>query len=842
MRKTKDRIRSESIKLTRYVKSILLAVGILLPHLLFAQSTWFLSISERFENLVNDLEPIILDDGTLIIPSTQHFHKINRAGEVLERHAIVWQYSDFITTFSDDQLVYSYKYLPDEVLVKYDHSGHEVSTDTLNILGDSILSVDVFPLGDGQTIFQESTWASGQHTLTRLVDLHNNVQIGKTRGIFLGEGTNDHLLILDTLEGNLLHFDREFSLVDSMHLSSDFGDKFFLNATGKLVINRMGGAQLEVIDIYDATNEVVDMSIDELQSVTGKSEVSFHGQLSSGAYYAVEVGEKVISIYCQEPEKPGSILNLYANRRIGYRGQSFLQNEIGGLTLIASQSLALDSFNLSDRNSSTIIKMNNQCMVDKSSYVEGIAFNDLNQNEVMDSGEVGLPNIRITSNGISLSTLTNSDGSFGLHLLDTSFITYQPHDCLVSSDTFQITSHDTNLLLIPIQLKEDTSSISMMLHSSVTKCGFIIPFWLSSINESCGTWHGDVGVLLSDLVDVEHVDQDFFFSNDTLWFPEIALGFGESRTIGFRMKIATEHFVGDTIRMETFFKCTDSNKAQTGESYRSEIRCAIDPNDKLVQPERDNPNNYTLIEEHIIYTIRFQNTGNDTALNVRIVDTFDSEIAIESLLIRGNSHPVRVKIEDHEVTFYFDSIFLPDSNINNELSHGFISYQIKTVDSIQEFNQIMNRAGIYFDFNAPIITNTTTSTMVASLDKDMDQSFFWNDCDDGDASINPNALEIPNNGIDEDCNGSDEVSTAINEDSGRYLYIYPNPAKSNLFLLAEESDNFQIKIYDLQGREIFMESGAWKFNVEPLPPGTYIASVRNLKNDLIRFQRLTIVR
>jgi len=65
----------------------------------------------------------------------------------------------------------------------------------------------------------------------------------------------------------------------------------------------------------------------------------------------------------------------------------------------------------------------------------------------------------------------------------------------------------------------------------------------------------------------------------------------------------------------------------------------------------------------------------------------------------------------------FEGIYLPGSS-NEALSHGYISYKVKPIASIAVGNVIPNTANIYFDYNSPIATNTTNTTIVSNLAND----------------------------------------------------------------------------------------------------------------------------
>jgi uncharacterized repeat protein (TIGR01451 family) len=138
---------------------------------------------------------------------------------------------------------------------------------------------------------------------------------------------------------------------------------------------------------------------------------------------------------------------------------------------------------------------------------------------------------------------------------------------------------------------------------------------------------------------------------------------------------------------------------------------SYDPNDKLAEPSG-------MIEAgtEINYTIRFQNTGNAEAYNVAIVDTMDQNLDLMTFQFLGASHQCVFTMEGSGIAnFTFYNIMLPDSGTDMAGSNGYVSYKVKTKANLVPLTVINNTAGIYFDFNPPIITNTTADTIQLPL-------------------------------------------------------------------------------------------------------------------------------
>jgi len=146
------------------------------------------------------------------------------------------------------------------------------------------------------------------------------------------------------------------------------------------------------------------------------------------------------------------------------------------------------------------------------------------------------------------------------------------------------------------------------------------------------------------------------------------------------------------------------------------IDCGIfvngyDPNDKTGFPQGVGEENYIHRYQDLRYRIRFQNTGNAEAFKVVIRDTLPSELDEFSLIPGASSHEYLFQRSAGKLEFSFYNINLPDSASDPEGSQGFVEYYVRQKTTNPESFTIANRAGIYFDFNEPVITNTHIYTI-----------------------------------------------------------------------------------------------------------------------------------
>ncbi len=141
-----------------------------------------------------------------------------------------------------------------------------------------------------------------------------------------------------------------------------------------------------------------------------------------------------------------------------------------------------------------------------------------------------------------------------------------------------------------------------------------------------------------------------------------------------------------------------------------ELRGSYDPNEKLVTPEGEVPQDQVLS-----YLIDFQNVGNFYAHNIVIRDVLDPSLDIATVEPGGSSHPNVFTVDPvtREMVWRFEDINLPWKALDLDPVHpestGFVMFTAKPLAGVTFGEVIENGAAIHFDFNAPVLTNVVAS-------------------------------------------------------------------------------------------------------------------------------------
>ncbi len=202
---------------------------------------------------------------------------------------------------------------------------------------------------------------------------------------------------------------------------------------------------------------------------------------------------------------------------------------------------------------------------------------------------------------------------------------------------------------------------------------------------------------------------------------------------------------------------------------------SYDPNIKEVFPTVVPPN----YNDYLTYTIHFQNTGTAPAINIKLTDLIDPLLDPATFELMHASDPVESKIQHDSLSFQFNNIWLADSTSNEPESHGFVQYRIKPFAPLINGSAIENKASIYFDFNAPIVTNTAVTNV-------------------GYLSVSKSTKNDP--------------------------VIYPNPSNGVFHIRFSESVE-DVYVYTISGVQISHEinpNAHWNLDLSNQPKGIYI--------------------
>jgi uncharacterized repeat protein (TIGR01451 family) len=227
---------------------------------------------------------------------------------------------------------------------------------------------------------------------------------------------------------------------------------------------------------------------------------------------------------------------------------------------------------------------------------------------------------------------------------------------------------------------------------------------------------------------------------------------------------------------------TDNNPADNTFSWNQTVRSSFDPNDKTVI---EGPTiSIAQASNYLTYVTRFQNTGNANATTVVVKDVLDPKLDWDTFEPIASSHPSNIQIHNgNDITYTFSNIDLAYESANEPASHGWLAYRIKPKSNVVVGDIMSSDSKIYFDFNLPIITNTTSTQITALATADFIKSNFS---------------------------------------------VYPNPASNYLTIKAQKVVEAQYEIIDINGKTLLnntVESMS-PININLLQRGFYFLTIK----------------
>ncbi|MFN8273825.1 MAG: T9SS type A sorting domain-containing protein [Flavobacteriaceae bacterium] len=360
--------------------------------------------------------------------------------------------------------------------------------------------------------------------------------------------------------------------------------------------------------------------------------------------------------------------------------------------------------------------------------ITGASTYDLNGNGC-DPSDFLVPLIKMNINDGTQTgaTFTNATGNYSFFTqagnytitptLENPFFSVTPTSTVVNFPTVNNTSQTRNFCFAPNGVHPDVDVV--FIPYTQVRPGFDVDFRIVIKNKGNQIQTGNIDLTFDDAV-LDFLSAslpvDNQSANHLVWNYNNLYPF-ESRVIQvqFNVNAPTETppvNIGDVLSFSAVInpiagdETPDDNTIVLNETAIG----SYDPNDKTcLEGEHITPE---MVGDYLHYVIRFQNTGTAPAEFVVVKDLLDTAVFdVNSLQLIASSHPMTTRITGNKAEFIFQNINLPAESADEPGSHGFVAFKIKTKNNLILGNAVKNKAEIYFDYNFPIITNQTTTTV-----------------------------------------------------------------------------------------------------------------------------------
>ncbi|MCB0765079.1 MAG: VCBS repeat-containing protein, partial [Flavobacteriales bacterium] len=362
--------------------------------------------------------------------------------------------------------------------------------------------------------------------------------------------------------------------------------------------------------------------------------------------------------------------------------------------------------------------------------ITGRLFYDLDEDGIRDPEDPPVPWAHVEADPAPNFPFSSNNGSF-LAYVDSGTFTVRP---IIDTDLWYITSDSLQYTVtlnaqnpvsngndFGIFVDQEASDLHLALPNPVGLCADTVPHWIAVVNQGNLVESGILALDHDTLFTVldAYPPPDSLVGNTYYWH-YTDLGYYEQGSFHLTVVRPDAGHLGDsthfTLRAIQFDPVVPGLILDTiTVSRHGVVTCSYDPNDKQVDPVGYGASGaLDLDTDHLDYTIRFQNTGNAPAVSVTLRDTLPPEADLDRLSLLAYSFlPTDLRVDSGNVlVIRLQNILLPDSASDPLGSQGFVSFRTGLVPGLPHGTEISNTAGIYFDLNPPIITNSTLNTLV----------------------------------------------------------------------------------------------------------------------------------
>lgn len=348
------------------------------------------------------------------------------------------------------------------------------------------------------------------------------------------------------------------------------------------------------------------------------------------------------------------------------------------------------------------------------STLKGRVFADSNNNQILDSGEKGIARVLVHA-GTEQYGLSNEQGFYTLLFESPGNVTpVLPWDHVSPSPPGYFVTQTQDSLDFALYSTE--TDVALTLESiGAARPGFNLNNLIYLQNNSLDS----VDVLLSATLDPQleflYAEPPGMLVNDTLRWTVSGLPPLQTRLFQIGARLDDTAPIGSVIVSTATVHLTaqmDNFPENNVDTLMQTVVGSFDPNDKTALQGDSILLAEIQSEKRLDYRIRFQNTGNYPAEFVRILDTLETDFNPLTFRVEAASHPVQVRfVQPRVLEFFFDHIQLPDSISDEAGSHGFVRYSLAANTGLSAGDSLSNTAAIYFDYNTPVVTNTTVTVV-----------------------------------------------------------------------------------------------------------------------------------